>query len=252
MKQARPTPGFDGGDPSDAKLELGCGIPHRLGRASNARGVGRRGSEAHLPRIQRGDASRPGATARWSTETSLTATRQEDSRLGEVPLTVLARAARSLTVASLAFALACGSDDAARGEELLISTLAPTEDPCCGPNVTSIEFEVSCDASIDETPSARGELQSVGGGTGPAQLVRWRGFANGLPAGECTVDLVAIDDTVVGEEEVYCARSEVVEVVPGETAEVELVLVCTLGARPRADLTEQEVQACIDSGSACF
>jgi hypothetical protein len=202
--------------------------------------------------MQRVDASQPGATAGWSTQASLTATRQEDSRVGEVPLAVLASAARTLTVGSLVFALACGSDDAARGAELVISTLAPAEDPCCGPNATSIEFEVSCDASVDGTPSAQLELQLVGGGTGPAQLVRWRGFADGLPAGDCTVDLVATDDTVVGEEEVYCTVSEVVEVAPRETAEVELFLVCTLGVRPRGDLTEQEAQACIDSGSVCF
>jgi hypothetical protein len=161
-------------------------------------------------------------------------------------------AGRLLAVAFLAFALACGSDDAARGAELVISTLAPGEDPCCGPNATSIEFEVSCDASVAETPSAQGELQLAGGVTGPARLVRWRGFTDGLPAGDCTVDLVATDDTGVGEEEVYCTGSEVVELALREAAEVELFLVCTLGVRPRGDLTEQEARACIDSGSACF
>ena len=39
MEEARPKPSFDGGDPSDAKLELGRGIPHRLGWAPRACGV---------------------------------------------------------------------------------------------------------------------------------------------------------------------------------------------------------------------
>jgi hypothetical protein len=39
IEEARPEPGFDGGDPNDAKLELGCGVLEGLGGAPNARGV---------------------------------------------------------------------------------------------------------------------------------------------------------------------------------------------------------------------
>ena len=38
-EEARPKPGSDDGDPKYAELELGCGVPHRLGGAPRACGV---------------------------------------------------------------------------------------------------------------------------------------------------------------------------------------------------------------------
>lgn len=148
---------------------------------------------------------------------------------------------------------ACGADTVPTEGSLLLSTESPSnvEEQCCGPNVATVGYSVSCIPTHADALTVDGELEVVeediglvpGDGT-----TSWQGFLDGLPPATCDVTLTAVD--FAGE--VYCVATATVPIEAGQVAEETIPLICTLSWGPRPDLTEEEVRACIDAGAACF
>ena len=148
---------------------------------------------------------------------------------------------------------ACGADAVSTEGSLLLSTESPSniEDPCCGPDVATIRYSVSCGSGDADALTMDGELEVVAEDVGLVpgdETPSWQGFLDGLPPADCGVTLTAIDFSGG----VYCVATATVPIEAGQVAEEIIPLICTLSWGPRPDLTQEELRACIDAGAACF
>ena len=105
---------------------------------------------------------------------------------------------RGLLATCVTCLAACGGDTVSTEGSLLLSTESPSniEDPCCGPNVASIRYSVSCESTDADALAMDGELELVEEDVGLVpgdETPSWQTFLDGLPPADCSVTLTAID-----------------------------------------------------------